>query len=104
MIANISALTLAGINLATTLCKFPKLAIFTLIMGSAASVACKSSMSPLVIVACSLAILPILAILVTWPVVAATAKSYSLAAKIVKIGLLVKVMSTIVTHAAALEV
>ena len=98
MIANISALTLAGINLATTLCKFPKLAIFTLIMGSAASVACKSSMSPLVIVACSLAIL------VTWPVVAATAKSYSLAAKIVKIGLLVKVMSTIVTHAAALEV
>ena len=101
MIANISALTLAYINLATTLCKFPKLAIFTLIMGNAASVACKSSMSPLVIVACSLAIL------LTWPVVAATAKSYSLAAKIVKIvkiGLLVKVISTIVTHAAALEV
>ena len=89
MIANISAMTLAAINLATTLCKLPNLAIFTVI---------KSSMTMFALVAFYLAIL------VTWPVVIATAKSYSLVAKIVKIGVLVKVMSTIVTHAAALEV
>ena len=95
MIANISALTMAAINL----CKLPKLA-----NNSAASVAYKSSMSLLASVAFHLAML------VMWTTdVIATRKSQkaanSLLAKIVKIGVLVKVMSTIVvTHASALEV
>ena len=90
MIANISALTLAAINLATPLlCKLPKLENFTLL-------AYKSSMSSmLALVAFYLAAL------------IATAKSQKAAnslAKIVKIGILVKVVSTIVTQAASLEV
>ena len=99
MIANISALTMAAINLATTLCKLPKLA-----NNSAASVAYKSSMFLLAPVAFHLAML------VMWATdVIATRKSQkaanSLLAKIVKIGVLVKVMSTVVvTHAEALEV
>ena len=90
MIANISALALAAINLATPLlCKLPKLENFTLL-------AYKSSMSSM------LALLAFyLAALI------ATAKSQKAAnslAKIVKIGVLVKVVSTIVPQAASLEV
>ena len=100
MIANISALTMAAINLATTLCKLPKLANNSV----AAKVAYKSSMFLLASVAFHLAML------VMWATdVIATRKSqkaaFCLLAKIVKIGVLVKVMSTIVvTHAEALEV
>ena len=99
MIANISALTMAAINLATTLCKLPKLA-----NSAAAKVAYKSSMFLLASVAFHLAML------VMWATdVIATPKSQkaanSLLAKIVKIGVLVKVMSTVVVaHAAAIEV
>merc|ERR1719239_1301691 len=98
MIANISTLTLTAINLAVPLCKFLKLAT----NSAAASVAYKSTMSLLATVAFYLAML------VTWAAsVIATAKSKKAAftlAKIAKIGVLVKVMSTIVvTHASALE-
>ena len=89
MIANISALTLAAINLATPLlCKLPKLENLTLL-------AYKFSMSLLALVVFYLAVL------------IATAKSQKAAnslAKIVKIGVLVKVVSTIVPQAASLEV
>jgi len=89
MIANISALTLAAINLATPLlCKLPKLENFTLL-------AYKFSMSLLALLDFYLAAL------------IATAKSQKAAnsflAKIVKIGVLVKVVSTIVPQAASLE-
>ena len=90
MIANISAMTLAAINLANPL--LCKLENFTLIMAGAASVTYKSSMSLLA---------SYLAALI------ATAKSQKAAhslSKIVKIGVLVKVVMTIVTHAASLEV
>ena len=85
MIANISALTLAAINLATPLiCKLPLLENFALIIM--ASVTYRSSM------------LAILAALIP------NGKSQKALAKIVKIGILVKVLSTIATNAAALEV
>ena len=89
MIANISALTLAAINLATPLlCKLPKLENFTLAYKFSVS-------SMLALLAFYLAAL------------IATAKSQKAAnslAKIVKIGVLVKVVSTIVPQAASLEV